>query len=141
MEEGGMEEAGMEVRPEYLCYGKYRYETGYEAAEKYLALEERPDAVFASNDIIAAGLMKHMMSHGIRIPEEFGVVGFDDVPLAAVYEPGISTISVPLGDMCREAVNMLADKIEKKDSVKRVVVFDTKLLARNSTQRRADSVT
>ncbi|MBQ4641643.1 MAG: LacI family DNA-binding transcriptional regulator [Oscillospiraceae bacterium] len=136
-----LEEAGMEIRPEYLYYGKYRYRTGCEAGEKYLALEERPDAVFASNDIIAVGLMKHLMSHGIRIPEDFGVIGFDNVPLASVYEPDISTISVPLRDMCKEAVNMLADKIEKKDSEKRVVVFDTKLLARKSTKRYEEPVT
>ena len=129
-------EAGMKPNSRYLCYGEYRYQTGAEAAKKYLKLEDRPDAVFASNDVIAAGFMKQMISSGVRIPDDFGVVGFDNVPLAAVYEPGISTIAIPVRDMCREAVNMLIDKIENPGSEEsRMIVFDTKLLVRGSTIR------
>lgn len=129
-----IQEAGMEVREDYLCYGKYRYQTGEEAAEHYLTLDERPDAVFASNDAIAAGLMKRIMRAGIHIPREFGVVGFDNVPLAEVYEPGISTIDVPLHDMCKEAVDLLVNKIEGANNKRTTSIFEIRLLTRESSR-------
>ncbi|WP_136054288.1 LacI family DNA-binding transcriptional regulator [Microbacterium sp. K24] len=73
-------------------------EDGLHAAEQIIALpaEERPDAVFAANDMVALGVLTQLLRHGIRVPEEIALVGFDDVdqahqsvvPLTSVRQPG-----------------------------------------------------
>jgi LacI family transcriptional regulator len=118
-----VKEAGLEVMEEYLYYGPYRYQTGYEAGVKFFRLPKMPDGVCAANDVIAAGLIKYVLNRGILIPDDIKVVGFDNVQLASIYHPGISTIHVPVRQMCKKAVNMLIKSIENKDKKKHKAVL------------------
>ena len=77
--------------------------------------------------------MKYMINRKIRIPEDIGVVGFDNIQLANIYEPGITTISIPVKPMCREAVKQLINMIEKKEKKKHTVIFKNELVVRRST--------
>jgi len=133
--EKALAEAGLEVNEDHLYYGQYRYQTGYEAAAQYFRQQVMPDGVYAANDVIAAGLMKYYMNRGIRIPEQIKVVGFDNVQLASIYQPGISTVMLPVKQMCKEAVNMLIKAIEKEDTKKHTVVFKNELIVRGSTDK------
>ena len=62
-------------------------------------------------------------------------MGFDDIPLASLVNPSLTTIAQPIQEIGREAFKMLADRIERKDSPKRKIVLDTKLVVRESTAK------
>lgn len=130
-------EAGLKVDEKLIFHGQYRYQTGYEAAKKYCAMREMPDAVFAGSDVIAAGLMKYMIERGVKIPEEMGVIGFDNIPFASIFEPGISSINIPTKKMCEELVNIMIDTIENGTKEKTTKIYKSKLVVRKSTNKYA----
>lgn len=134
--EKALSEAGLKVNGDYLYYGRYyRYQTGYEAAAYFFEKQNMPDGVYAASDVIAAGFMKYIVKRGVRIPEDMKVVGFDNIQLASVYQPGISTIKLPVKQMCKEAVNMLIQAIEKEDTQKHTIIFKNELIVRGSTDK------
>ncbi len=128
-------EAGISYNEDYIFHGRYRFETGFDAASSFFRMTQMPDGVFAASDVIAAGYMKYMLNRGVRIPEELKVIGFDNVQISSVYQPGISTIALPVKEMCSQAVNMLIDEIENKSSEKRTVLFKNELIVRSSTDK------
>ncbi len=130
-----MREAGLEITDDYLFNGHYRYQTGYQAAIKFSRLAEMPTAVVAANDVIAAGLIKCFIKKGIRVPDDIRIIGFDNIPLASIYEPAISTISIPIEQMSREAVNLLVNKIKNREKANKTIIFKNELLLRNSTDK------
>jgi DNA-binding LacI/PurR family transcriptional regulator len=72
---------------------------------------ELPTALFCSNDIIACGCLKALAAHGVRVPEDVSLVGFDDLPLAAVVDPPLTTIQVSKAEIGRMAVHLLVNRI------------------------------
>ncbi|MBR4079961.1 MAG: LacI family DNA-binding transcriptional regulator [Christensenellaceae bacterium] len=130
-----LQEAGLAANPDYSYYGQYRFETGYDAAKAFYCMEEMPDGIFAANDVVAMGFMKCMMNKGVKIPEDVKVIGFDNVRISSMYQPGISTIMLPVNDMCMQAVDMLTNAIEKKDEQKHTKIFKNELIIRDSTDK------
>ena len=93
-------------------------------------------AVFVGADLIALGVMQYAQSVKISVPGQLSVVGFDDIPWAQMSSPGLTTIDMPLGEMAAEAVESLLRRTrEPVESVRRIV-FDTKLIQRQSVQRK-----
>lgn len=100
-------EAGIVGRPERMLGGDFTFRSGLEAAERLLADGDRPTAVFASNDEMAFAVVTVAMRHGIGVPDELSVAGFDDLPLARMSWPQLTTIRQPNAAMAAEAVNLL----------------------------------
>ena len=78
-----------------------------------LARGARPDAVFAASDLIAIGAMKALHEHGLRVPEDVAVAGFDDIPMASFANPGLSTVQQDTkraGALMVESLIRLIDK-------------------------------
>ncbi|MFY8328125.1 LacI family DNA-binding transcriptional regulator [Pseudoalteromonas sp. ZZD1] len=94
--------------PEYIEQGSFTYQSGMEAAVKLLALDEKPTAIFAANDDMAAAVISIAQQQGINIPDELSVVGFDDTQLAKVVWPHISTVKQPINEMAELSVSLLA---------------------------------
>jgi len=93
---------------------------------------ELPTAFFADNDIIAFGSMRAMKEHGIRIPEDISIIGFDDMPFCEISNPRLSTIKVFKEEMGKLAVNRLIDKIESLKSPNQKIELDTEIVIRDS---------
>lgn len=91
--------------------GAFTYDSGYEAAESLVRSGQEFDAIFASNDMIAIGAIECLSKHHIRVPEDIGVVGFDDIRMAAWYKPALTTIRQPVYEMGKCAVNILVEQI------------------------------
>ena len=91
-----------------------------------------PDAtaVFAANDAMALGLLKALHERGRRVPDDVSVVGFDDVPEAAYYWPGLTTVQLPSYDLGWTAANLLLDRIAGKEYPLRTVVLRSSLQVR-----------
>ena len=77
-----------------------------------MALEPRPDAVFAANDMMALGALLAFQEAGLRCPEDVAVVGFDDVPLAALVRPTLTTLRVNIAEMGRRGVERLIGLVQ-----------------------------
>lgn len=102
-----LEEAGIEPRADYMIGGKFSYESGLSAAESLLRLPQRPSAIFASNDDMAAAAIAAAYKLGLRVPEDVSIAGYDDTPIASIMCPQISTVRQPIKEMARKAAQLL----------------------------------
>jgi len=98
---------GLELPRHRVIEAGYTFESGVAAAEKLLAGHDRPSAIFAGNDEMAAGVYKVALRAGISIPQQLSVIGFDDSPLASRLWPALSSVRLPIRDMGRISASML----------------------------------
>lgn len=100
-----------------------------------MRLSQLPTGVVAANDAIAIGCMKYFLQKGIRIPEDIAVIGSDDILLASMYEPSLSSVHIATGVLGEEAVKILMSRIEKPRSRSRKIVLSTDIVVRQSTDK------
>ena len=100
----------LEVRRDYVQHVRNTFADGMAAFEALMALSERPTAVVAATDVLAIGVLHAASDNGIAVPEEFSVVGFDDIPFAAMTVPALTTVRMPVEKMVQAAVAMAVDK-------------------------------
>lgn len=105
---------------------------GYRATQALLALPDRPTAILASNDILAAGALQAIHEAGLRCPDDISVVGFDDT-LAGFLTPLLSSVRLPARRLGATAVRLVADEIEGKGPPGQHVALDAELVLRRST--------
>jgi DNA-binding LacI/PurR family transcriptional regulator len=98
-------------------------------------LANRPDidALFAANDLMAAGALQVLAEAGRRIPEDVAVVGFDDSPIALTTRPPLSSVRQSLDVMGRELVRLVLQQVGSRDHVTRKVVLSAELIVRQSS--------
>ena len=109
---------------------------GRRAGEALLArpAEERPDAVFAANDLVATGLLQALVMHGsMRVPEDMALIGFDDIDFASAAVVPLSSIRQPSQLIGRTAVQLLIEEARDPGLAPRQVVFQPELVVRAST--------
>jgi LacI family transcriptional regulator len=87
-------------------------EDGMDAADRYLAMTDRPRAVFISTDRQAMGFVERAVSHGLRVPEDMAVVGYDDIPFAACARVPLTTVAIPMRRMGELAAEILFDRLD-----------------------------
>jgi LacI family transcriptional regulator len=95
---------------------------------------QRPDAVFAGNDLHAIGLVNALTAAGLRVPDDVAVVGYDDIPFAALAAVPLTTVRQPIAEMGRAAARLLLDEIAEPGRAPREVVFPPELVVRASTR-------
>ncbi len=117
--------------------GWYTFDEGYRCMASLLSLSNPPTAVFCACDLMAVGAIKCAVTHGKRVPEDISIVGFDDVDIARMYSPSISTIRQPFEEKGMLAITRLIDMIEKNPcDTTEEYVLPHKFIARESTARR-----
>ena len=94
--------------------GDYSFESGVTAAERLLSIDPMPTAIFAANDIMAAGVIKVAGSRGLMVPRDLTVIGFDGSLLARMIVPALTTVQRPMGEMAQMAARCLFDIIAKR---------------------------
>ena len=107
-------DAGVAADHALTVQGYFTYRSGFEGAEQLLALQPPPTAIFASNDDMAAATVAAAHRHGLDVPRDLTVVGFDDSALATTVWPELTTIRQPIADMSRQAVTLLFDEIRSR---------------------------
>ena len=105
---------GLGASDDAVEQGYNDFQSGLQAARRLLARAERPTAVFASNDDMAAGAIFAAHEFGLRIPEELSVTGFDDTQLASIIYPPLTTIHQPSYEMAYRATELLIELIKGK---------------------------
>jgi LacI family transcriptional regulator len=109
-----MTAAGLEVPAGWLISSRYDQGEGHRAATALLTRADRPTALFAGNDGIALGALEAARDLGISVPGQLSVVGFDDIPAAALVTPQLTTVRQPLTEIGEKATRMLVSLIEGK---------------------------
>lgn len=117
---------------EYVAAGKFTSGNGYEAAQQLLELPSPPTAIFAANDLSAFGALEAIREHRLRIPEDISLVGFDDIPQAAMVYPKLTTIRQPLHQMGHEGVKLILEMLADPAMELRRITLDTQLIVRDS---------
>ena len=123
-------ERGRNIDESLIVEGDFTEAGGYYAMQQLLP--NKPDAVFAASDIMAIGAMRALREAGLRVPEDIALVGFDDLPLATMPEPRLTTIRQPVYQFGVKAVEILLDLIENGIEPPRRIIMDTELIIRNS---------
>lgn len=100
-------QAGLPVDDELIRTGDYGVDGGFRAAGLLLRLDDPPTAVFASSDDTALGVLRAAREHGVRVPRDLSVVGFDDLPVAPWLDPPLTTVRQPLAELGDAAVTLV----------------------------------
>lgn len=120
------------LRDEYVVPGDFRTQVGYHSTQTLIALANPPTAIFAANDLSALGAIDAVREHGLRIPDDISVIGFDDIPPAEMAYPKLTTVRQPLMQMGREAVALLLERLSNPDFEVRQITLETQLIIRDS---------
>ena len=105
--ERAMAEADLPVAAEDVHLRDYTRAFGREAMQAILAAPRRPSAIFASSDYLAIGVLEALQRAGMSVPQDFSLVGFDDMPFAELVNPPLTTIRQPVPEMGRQAFQLL----------------------------------
>jgi len=128
-----LEDAGIPVDPAFIRPGRFVQQTGYEQTCALLDLAQPPTAIFAGNDTQALGVYSALRARGLSVPDTMSVVGFDDVPVASIITPALTTVRQPLVEMGRVATTMLLRLIAEEPLDSNRVELTTTLIHREST--------
>ena len=132
--EQALVEAGVPVDPELIQMGAWTYESGQEAAGQLFALQSPPTAIFAGNDLMAIGAIAHLRDHGLHVPDNVSVVGFDNVTLGAYFSPPLTTLSTPIQQVGEQLCRLLLGRINNElPSVPQRLTVRGELVVRAST--------
>jgi LacI family transcriptional regulator len=126
-------EAGIEVNPELIYYGKFERESGLLLTQKVLALSPRPSAIFAANNRLAMGAYNAIQEVGMKVPEDISMVAFDDLPPDHILGAVLTIAAQPAYEMGRRATNLLLDRIRGQAPREwQDVVLPTQIIERKS---------
>ncbi len=109
-------EAGLGSDPNLIAQGDFTYRSGLLAARRLLALPDRPTAIFASNDDMAAATVAAAHRVGLDVPRDLSVTGFDDTAMATAIWPELTTIRQPIAAMSQAAVRLLIEAVRGGDT-------------------------
>jgi DNA-binding LacI/PurR family transcriptional regulator len=123
---------GRKATSRLVAHGDWSYDSGRKGAEQLLKRGLEFDAVFAANDLMAAGAISVLRQAGRRVPKDVAVAGFDDSSTARLTDPPLTTVRNPFREFAVEAVNILDDLISGRVTEPRHVVLPTELVLRGS---------
>ncbi|HEY4367684.1 MAG TPA: LacI family DNA-binding transcriptional regulator [Steroidobacteraceae bacterium] len=131
----GLRTCGLRLDRKLVAQGYNSYSSGVECGRKLLNLpvDQRPTAIFASNDEMAAGVLAVAHAMGVTVPEDLSVAGFDDVPLASQVWPALTTITQPIPAMSARAAELLLRRLRGEPDDGAARILKSSLTFRQST--------
>lgn len=122
----------IDIKEEYITTGNFEMNSGYDAMEKLLKLEDKPTAVFSVLDGMAYGAMRCIADKGLRVPEDISVAGIDDMETSALYIPRLTTINFDYAFSGSCAGKLILEKINNKNSMNKRIVISYNIKIRES---------
>ncbi|HWI64497.1 MAG TPA: LacI family DNA-binding transcriptional regulator [Symbiobacteriaceae bacterium] len=130
-------ESGIDLDESLVAWGDFTVESGYRVAQVLLGRSPRPTAIFAANDMMAFGVLRAASEAGLSVPDDLSVIGFDDIQMAGLFRPGLTTVRQPAYEMGRMAMSMLRERIVgSAPGGSRHHTFQPELVVRGTTRRR-----
>lgn len=126
-------ELGMELLEHHIVYEDYSELGGYTAAKQLFATGgDLPTAIFATSDQMAVGILHALHELGIRVPEQVELIGHDNESVTRFTVPSLSTVHLPVEEMAKECVKLLADMMQHKSGHKVDKLFETSIVVRET---------
>jgi LacI family transcriptional regulator len=129
--EAGLDAAG---QAPIVVEGDFTEDSGARAAHGLVTGSTPPDAIFAANDMMAVGCLLAIREAGLRVPDDIALAGFDDIPLARLIDPPLTTARIRISELGRSALERLARSIEGGESEASLQTAQPELVVRRSTQ-------
>lgn len=128
-----MEKHGLPIRNEYIFFGEFSEQSGYQQGKAILNLYHRPTAGICASDPLAIGCMRCLAENGLHMPEDFAIIGFGNVEASKYVTPSLSTVSQPSKEMGTIAANTLIQMLENPIICFQKIRLKTSLVIRDST--------
>ena len=128
-----LDAAGIARNVAYEPDGDFYPETGYEAMTRLLALDSPPTAVFAASDLMAIGAIRAARERGVAVPRELSIVGFDDIQVAPLVQPALTTVRQDKRGLGAAAAELLVEMLEEPTARPRARSLPVELVVREST--------
>jgi LacI family transcriptional regulator len=138
---GALQANKIEIDPSLIYNGNISIESGKEGTRHLLSISNPPDAIFAAEDFTALGVISELKERDIKMPDEFGIIGFANELFGQHITPALSTVDQQTIQMGKSAIELLMDLIEKKETNghrQQKVVLEPLLIFRNSSARNKD---
>jgi LacI family transcriptional regulator len=129
---GYLDARPLDLGPDYVVRGDFTAASGYRAGLELAGLDPMPQAVFAANDMMAAGCIEAFAELGVRVPDDVAIGGFDDVPLARFLRPALTTMRVDLVALGAKAFERLSAELEQHGRDSKVDQVLPELVVRSS---------
>lgn len=130
-----LEDNNITINEEFIISGKYNLQSGYENMKKLLELEDRPTAVFCSNDDIGVGAMKAIFEKGLSVPNDMSIIGFDDSNFCNYVTPPLTSVRKDSLTMSEYGGINLLNIIKNKEVDKTKVYIQSRLIVRKSVKK------
>ncbi|MCA9971636.1 MAG: LacI family DNA-binding transcriptional regulator [Anaerolineales bacterium] len=131
--EAALQAAGLAIDPGLVVEGTWQARSGYDAFMQLAQAGPLPDAIFAQNDQMAVGVLRAAADHGVNVPQALSVIGVDDVPMAAYFEPPLTTLRQDFARIGHEAARLLMNVIEQPGVPRQDMRIPAELIVRRST--------
>jgi DNA-binding LacI/PurR family transcriptional regulator len=131
--QSALAEAAINFDPAYIIEGDWSARSGYEALMQLAQKGQLPAAFFAQHDQMAVGALRAARDLGLQVPDQLSVIGIDDIPLAAYFEPPLTTFKQDFVTMGQEAVRLLINSVEKPGAPRQQLRLPAQLILRQST--------
>jgi LacI family transcriptional regulator len=125
--------AGMPIADDLIRYGDFKEQSGRRLAAELLRLRARPTALFVGNNLMLIGTLETVYACGLRIPDQIALVGFDDLPLATVFNPPLSVVRQPAYEVGRSAAELLLKRIQDPKRAPVALKLSPELIVRGSS--------
>ncbi len=109
-------DCGLTPLEAYVRHGRFTWESGYDQALALLEADPAPTAIFCASDAMALGAARACHDRGLRVPEGISILGFDDIPEAALSSPPLTTVRQQAFEMARSAIHLLQRAMEGDDT-------------------------
>ncbi len=123
----------IDIQSKLIVEGDWTFKSGRDALDRFISNDQASTAIFASNDLMALGLIQRAQEMNIKIPEDLSIIGFDDISMAVLVNPSLTTVRQPRLEMGKVAIELLINKLQKKSDIKNNILLKNKLIIRNST--------
>jgi len=128
-----VERVGLKVDKRFVRVGNYRISGGESAMTELLALEDRPTAIVTANDLTAIGALRVIRRAGLSVPEDFSIVGFDDIELSDIVYPPLTTLRLPRQELAEKFFLALESSARDPHAEGEQFAVKTSLVVRSST--------
>jgi DNA-binding LacI/PurR family transcriptional regulator len=129
-----LSEAGLKYEPDWVCQEKPDIEGGYAGLGKLLACRTRPSAALFVSDLMAVAALRLLDEQGLSVPQDFSIVGYDDIPIAGMVSPALTTIAQDKYGLGRISARILIHEIETGPGViHQKALLQPQLIVRQST--------
>jgi DNA-binding LacI/PurR family transcriptional regulator len=133
--EKAIRNANLEYRDEYIVHEEFLKEGGQEAVSELMSLKNPPTALVVADDLMALGVLNMLDEMNIRVPDDISVVSFNNVLIAEIARPPLTSVDINIYQLGYEAAKTLIEKIEKPDSPVKRTIIPHKLVKRLSCKK------